>query len=65
MKELVGMLINEYKSFDIRESEKESSSVSIKVSDDFWDKFNKIKNYCRAMERHLRKKFDKKNLRNA
>ena len=62
MKELVGMLVNEYKSFDVRESGKKQK-VSIKVSDDFWDIYNKIRFYCRAMERHIRHKFDKKNLR--
>jgi len=64
MKEIVGMIINEYKGFGFRKSEKKSS-FSIKVSDAFWDKFDKIKSYSKAMERHLMKKFNKKNLRDA
>jgi len=64
MKEIVGMIIDEYKGFGFRKSEKKSS-FSIKVSDDFWEKYDKIRSYSKAMERHLRNKFDKKNLRDA
>ena len=57
MKELTGTTIKKYESFDEVITPKTST---IRVSNEFFEKFQRLKHYVEAMERHMKYKFFKK-----